>query len=140
MSLTLATGIYTRWNDAGLDTSVGTLHWGTTAPESDTLPRSVYTIPSDKADALTRGTQIRTATVRFQIWAATPELAAAYGDSVKAAFHNADAAGTSPLDMTGGEIIECLTSQRSVEQEEESVYQQVVEFVVRYTEVNSTPS
>ena len=139
MSANLATGVFTRWNDASLDTSVDTLYWGETAPEGDTLPRAVYNLTADDSQGLSRGSLIHLTRLRVQTWDETMELVSGYNDSIKAVFHNADKAVTSPLSMSGANITHCLYRTATVVQEDEGVYMGVIEFEIQWQETNAIP-
>ncbi len=139
MSLNLATGVFTRWNDAGLDTSIDSLFWADTAPEGDVLPRAVYDIPSDDEVGLSRGSMVHIARLRFKTWEATPELVAGHNDSIQSDFHNGDKAATNPLTMSGGTVTHCLFKSKTTVEEDPEVYMGVIDFEIQYTEANTVP-
>ena len=138
--LNLATAIYTRWSDAGLNSSVTTLYWGDAAPEGTAMPRAVYEIPSDDKSDLSRGSMIHIVRLRFKAWNETPELVTGYINSIQSKFHNSEKAATSPLNMSGGNINSCLYATSGVIQEDEEAYMGVVDFDIQWQETNSIPS
>ena len=142
MSQSIATAVLTRWDAVGLDTTVDTLYWASKAPESDVLPRVVFQLTTINRRTLTRGSLMKTGRLRFQMWGKTPELVQGYIDAIQPLFHNSDKAATDPLVSTADDtnITECLYADSANMEEDDNVYQGVIEFDIEWQETNTVPS
>lgn len=139
MSTAFATAIATRWDDAGLTTSVDVLNWGQTTDESNTVPRAVYQFTKPRP-SLSRGSKVYMSVVTFQTWDRTMDAVSGYNDSIEAAFHNGHAAATNPLAISGANVQHCIVMDSTAMEEETDMYQGVIMFEVQWSETNSVPS
>lgn len=144
MSKAFADAIYDRWGDAGLTSSVGALDPGDTesAPEGTELPRVHYEIDGRGGISRSRGSRIKTSNVRITVWNdGTWEDLWTRVDAIESAFVNSENAGTNPLNMSGGDILDVeLVEPSSVLKVDSDVYMGIVQLNVNWRVANSTPS
>lgn len=144
MSKSLADAIVDRWSDAGLTASVGTLYPGDTesSPEGTALPRVNYEIDGRGGITRSRGSRIKTSNVRITVWndGTNADLWTRV-DAIETAFVNSENAGTNPLNMSGGTILDVeLAEPSSVLKVDTDVYMGIVQLNVNWRVANSTPS
>ena len=149
MSLqTLKVGIFTRWNDASLDTSIATLYPGDTdqsraaaagSPESTAKPRAQYHVSESPPVSKTRASRVLQGAVLFSVWGSTSEAVDGYLTSISTAFINADQAGT-PLAISGATVLDVNDSGSSNMKEDDDTHRGDITFIIDYRIENVVPA
>lgn len=125
----LMTAVLTRWNAAGLNSSLGLLYPAGEgrastrnvggAPETDDLPRFEYMVIKPPAQQKSRNSRITQASAVFHLWGKTALLSSGYVSSVWSAFTNADEA---PMSLSNGDILEVDDGGSFVEKVDDGVW------------------
>lgn len=144
MSLAIREAVYSRWNAAGLDTSIAPLYAGdeSASPEGSALPRAQYALPDDSQRARSRGSRELLQTLRFQVWATGDRTAQEYVDLIEASYVNSETAQSDPFAVaaSAGTILDVRYRGQAVVQEDEAVFQGVLDLEVQWVKPISGPS
>lgn len=146
----IGAGVYSRWNDAGLDSSICALActspmanmYGSTA-ENDTdagLPRAEYMIEGEPPSEHTVAYTLRTATLTINLYHNSSDDAEDALDLIEQTFDNCHIAGTNPLTVSGGTVIRCQYKDRISGPVNENVYLGTVEFEIEVQRQNTIPA
>jgi len=151
MSLkTLSIGIFDRWNNASLNSSIATLYPGgdgesssqnkTGAPESATLPRAEYYVIFPRQNIKTRGSRVYNASAMITVRGVTKELVDNYISLISDAFLNSDEAGTSPLVMSNGSVLEVDDGGAFVTKVDDALFEGVQTILIQCRINNAVPA
>lgn len=144
----LSVGIYNRWNDAGLDSSVAKLYpagdspgtkmneFGT--PEGTAKPRAEYFLVLSEPQK-TRGSRRYTGTVLFSVWGDTKEEVDGYVTSIYNAFVNSDDAASNPLTISNGSVLEVSDGSSSSLKVDDDTFRGDQTIQISINVPNSTP-
>lgn len=148
MSVTAA--VLTRWNDAGLDSSICNLFrshpnadaYGSTPEDIATknLPRAQFTVEGDLPVEHTVGKTLREHVVTFEVWHSGGEALETALDLIEATYDNSERAGTNPLSVSNGSVIRVQYSGRESGPVDKNVFLGSVEFEVEWQKDNSVPA
>ena len=138
----LKNAIVSRWDAAGLDTSVGELYYGEDqgSPEEQSLPRAQFSLLDDLEEVESRGATVRVQPVQFETIRSTSDSGASDLDLIQAAFKNSHAAATNPLTVTSATVNHVMRLSGTVIQEDDTIYRAVGRYSIKWTECNITPS
>jgi hypothetical protein len=146
----LADAVYSRWTDASLDTSIAALYPGGDgqratrntggSPEGTALPRAEYRIMIPPPQVKTRNSRVSQAMVAITVWASTAESRDEYLGTIWDQYVNSDAAGTNPLSMATGSVLEVDDGGQIALKEDDKVYMGRQTLLVRHRVLNATPA
>jgi len=163
MSIEIPKAIVARWNAAGLNTSLGALHPGSSAlsdsvrfaqssaeqprsvfgglPES-TLPRYEYIVDFSDLHTEASHARVQIVPVRFLAWTQTAIKAWQDIDTIQSNFVDAELASTSPLsiDSTVGYILAVRYDTKTAIRVDRAVWMGVLQVQVEWLEKKVTPS
>ena len=151
MSVDIMAAIYARWNAAGLNTSIAELYpagEGTKAsqnkagsPEGDALPRAEYYATTPAPSQKTRGSRVHQSMAVITVRDKTNEAAVGtFVKNIRAAFVNSESAGTSPMTMTGGTVLEVDDGGSLVVKVDDDVFLGQQQLLIRHRIANVTPA
>ena len=146
----LTDGIYSRWNDAGLDTSICDLFWvhpmadayGST-PEDDAnkaLPRAEYSLADESPNEYCVDYILRIAQLKFNLWFDDDSNLETALDLIESIYDNSEKAGTDPLAVATGTVIRVQWIDRESGPIDENLYAGSVEFEVEWQKTVSVPA
>lgn len=146
----LLAGIYSRWNDAGLDDSIAELYPAGEgsgraqnvggAPVATDIPRAEYYVSISPPSVKTRGSRVRQAIAVVQLWGRSTAITAGYVSSVHDAFVNSDDAGISPLAIAGGTVLQVDDAGSFVGKVDDNVFLGQQTLLIDYRIANSVPA
>jgi hypothetical protein len=136
MTLAIHEAVVRRWNDAGLDSAVASLYPGErwAAPESMPLPRAGYSLSGDMLRNQSRGSRELVQPVRLVVWGLSDAFVAGSLESIAAAFLDSQSAAVNPLSLPAeaGSILSVEYGGRSVVQQDETLFQGVLEINIQW--------
>lgn len=146
----IGAGVYDRWNDASLDTSICAIAqthpmanaYGPTA-ENDTdatLPRAEYLIESEPPNEHTVAYTLREAALTINVYHNDSDALEVALDLVETTYDNCHKAGTNPLTVSGGTVIRCQYKDRTSGPVNQNVYLGTVEFEIEVQRQNTIPA
>lgn len=161
MSIEIPKAIVMRWNAAGLNTSLGALHPGSTAttsiartqsdadqklsvfgglPESN-LPRYEYVVDFSEVEVEASHARVQIVPVRFLAWTSTALKAWQDIDTIQSKFVDAESASTNPLsvDSSVGYILAVRYDAKTAIRVDRSVWVGVLQVQVEWMEAKVTP-
>ena len=146
----IGAGVYSRWNAAGLDSSIceishispaASMYGSTAENETDAgLPRAEYMIEGEPPSEHTVGYTLRTAFLTINIYHNDSDDLEDALDLVQQTFDNCHKAGTNPLTVSGGTVIRCQYKDRTSGPVNENVYLGTVEFEIEVQRQNTIPA
>lgn len=146
----LSVSLYNRWNNAGLDTSIAKLYPSgdsprsgknsSGSPEGSGLPRAEYTLVFPPPATKTRHSRIHQAVAVISVWGETKEATDGYVSTMRNTFINSEEAGTNPMTMTGGEILEVDDGGGSVMKVDDSLFVGEQTILIRCRINNTVPA
>lgn len=149
-SQNLSIAFYTRWNNAGLDSSVAELYPGGQgvsssqnkggAPVNTAKPRAEYFVIDPAPNAKSRGSRLHMATVMVTVVGTTKDLVDEYIDLIHAAFINADEAATNPMTLSSGNVMEVDDGGSVVEKVDDDTFEGTKTILIRYSIQNAIPA
>jgi len=147
----LGKGIYDRWNDASLDTSIAKLYrgnWGLmgadSTPESDAnkdMPRAEYGLGPDTVYEDAVEYSIRITEVRFKVWHTDLVALEGFLDTIESNINDSDRAGTNPLVISEGDVIDVrFEGREAYKLPDKNVYAGYVDFTLMWKKARTTPA
>ena len=149
--MALAAGIYSRWNDASLDTSIAKLFRGNwslmgvdSTPESDgnkDLPRASFGLGPDTVYEDAIEYSIRIAELRFKVWHTDLVALEGFLDTIESNMNDADRAGTNPLVISEGTVMDVrFEGREAYKAPDKNVYAGYVDFTLMWKKARTTPA
>lgn len=144
MTTEIADAVKSRWDDAGLDTSIATLYVGDeeSNPEGTSLPRAEYILLEDGEGLRSRGTREIRQPLRFMVWGTNSKTTRGYVDSIESQFVNSEIAATNPLTIASsvGTILGVNYVGKGSVRVEEDIYEGVVNLSIHWSKPNAVPA
>lgn len=151
--MSLPAAVVTRWDAAGLDSSVAPLYRANpafaefgAAPEdlaTSTLPRAEFFIRDDSPVEHTVAYRIRSAFLTIRVYHSNEETLETLLTSIEDNFDNAENAGTNPFSLpTAFGTVNCIdfAGGREVHPVDEGIFLGTLEFQIRWTKARTTPA
>jgi hypothetical protein len=146
----LTEAVYSRWNDASLDTSICDLFWvhpmasayGST-PEDDAskaMPRAEFSLNDESPEDHTVGHTLRVVVIKFNLWYADDVALETALDLIETTYDNSEKAGTNPLALSNGTAIRVQWLGRESGPLDENVYAGSVEFELEWQKSFNIPA
>lgn len=150
--MSLAAAVVTRWDAAGLNSSVAELYRANPGmadfgamPEdiaSSGLPRAEFFIIDDSPAVHTVGYRIRRATLTFRVYHTNDSTLETVLTSIEDNFDNAENAATGPMSLSAsfGELL-CVDFQsRELHPVDEGIFMGTLDFSIHWQKSRITPS
>jgi hypothetical protein len=148
--MNIGAGVYSRWNNAGLDSSIcdlrkahpSSLEYGSTAENEDDpeLPRAEYCLLPASPSEHAVGATLRMCTLVIKMWFSDEDDLETALDLTELMYDNCESAATSPLTVAGGNVTRVQFSGRESGPVNENVYLGTVEFEIEVQRANTTPA
>lgn len=145
----LSIGIYTRWNDASLNSSIAPLYAAGDTPQSgrnstgtpagNNVPRAEYTVAVPAASSKTRGTRVYQGVANITVHGRGKATVDGYIKSIYDTFLNSEEAATNPFTMTSCSVLEVEDGGGSVLKVDDTVFRGEITLFVRYSVNNAVP-
>jgi hypothetical protein len=147
--MSLFSAFLSRWDDASLNSTVADLSRSSGEDEfgafpedlaGKALPRAQFHLTDEQPVEFTTSYRLRQCVVNVTVFHNSDALLETALDSIESAIDNSENAGTDPMAVSGGTIINVQFSARNQYPETEGVFRGYVEFELTWQKLLSTPA